>query len=88
MELPKARDIVSLAKACRKVGIIHFRSGDVEFTLSDDLPESQTSRGKAALSAPSPAALDAADKFESDGLTEEQLLFYSVQESHEGAVSE
>lgn len=87
MVLPKARDLISLARACRKAGITHFRSGDVEFTLSDE-PPAENFRNKTKSTVVSPAGPEVDAKFESDGLTEEQLLFYSVQGQPESIASE
>ena len=91
MELPTPKELLSIARACRKAGITRFRSGDIEFTLSDAPPVSQyrrDSRNSSKNVAISPAGSEADTKFESDGLTEEQLMFYSVQGQPEEVASE
>lgn len=71
MDLPNAKDLKKLADMCRKAGIKSFKGNGIEFTLSEDAPVSTYKKAKAAQNSP--------DKdFESDGLTEEELLFWSA----------
>ena len=65
-----------LAKACREAGIKSYKCPEFEFTLTDEAPVTQS---RAASS----AQPDADNKFESDSLTPEDLLFYSVGTSPE-----
>ncbi len=77
MDFPNAKDLKKLADACRKAGIKHFKSGNVEFTLSDEVPVSNYKK-KASSYMPT-KELDVIDKnYQSDELTEEQLLFWST----------
>jgi hypothetical protein len=76
MSPPSAKDLKKLADACRKAGIKHFKQGDLEFTLSDDAPVSNYKKSKATKQPTSADAIDA--NFQSDDLTEEQLLMWSV----------
>jgi hypothetical protein len=63
-----------LADACRKAGIKHYKNGDLEFTLSDDPPVSNYKRRTQQ-----PELINSADSlFQTDTLTEEQLMFYSA----------
>ena len=73
MQLPDLKELKKLADACRKAGIKHFKSNDFEFTLTDDIPVSNYKKRKVAaeVSAPAPSI------FETDTLTEEQLLNWS-----------
>lgn len=72
--LPDLKELKKLAEACRKAGIKHFRLGDLEFTLSDSdsLPKRRRSTAKGKLDAATDAEAAA------DGLSEEELLFWSV----------
>lgn len=68
------KELKKLAAACRKAGISHFKSAEYEFTLTDEVPVS-TYKTKQA-SKPAAGAPDA--KFESDSLSEDELLFWST----------
>ena len=65
-----------LAKACREAGIKHYKDADMEFTLTDEAPQTSAPRGHKA--APQPAASGVAPEFETDSLSPEELLFWSV----------
>lgn len=73
MQLPNTKELVRLAKACRKAGITTFKGAGIEFTLSDSLPQPiPTKRAvQAAQDAPAP---------ESDEPGYEQLLHWSITE--------
>lgn len=38
MALPTPKQLLSLAKACRKAGIVQFKGEGIEFTLTDSVP--------------------------------------------------
>ncbi len=72
MNIPNPKDLKKLADACRKAGIKTFKSSEFEFTLSDDAPVSNYKKAKS----PSPSSPD--QPFQSDSLSPEQLLNWSV----------
>lgn len=72
MELPNPKDLKKLASMCRKSGIKQLKIGDIEFTLSEELPTKTKKSSKQAL----PEASDT--KFETDTLTDNELLFWST----------
>lgn len=75
MNIPDAKTLKRLADSCRKAGIKHFKSGDLEFTLSDDAPVSNYKKQKSTKLLPH----DGGDtKIDTGNLSDEQLLFYSV----------
>jgi len=78
MNIPSAKDLKKLADSCRKAGIKHFKSGDLEFTLSDEAPISNYKKTKASKEyhASTDSGLD--PNFTSDDPTEDQLLFWSA----------
>ena len=67
-----AKEIKRLADSCRKAGIKTFKGYGVEFTLSDEAPLSNYKKSKHVTA---PSAVDT--KFESDSLSEDDLLFWS-----------
>lgn len=69
---PKA--LKKLADACRKAGITHFKNAEFEFTLSPDGPVSNYKKRKAKVQESS--IID--ENFQSDQLTDEQLLMWSA----------
>lgn len=70
--LPTPKELIKLANACRKAGIKHFRCGDYEFSLSDEAPVSNYKRKQSAK------VVETTNEFESDSLTEDQLLMWST----------
>lgn len=74
MDMPSAKELMKLAKACRKSGIKSFKGGGIEFTLDDGeqwlKPPTVQHR---AIDAPI-TPVDPSTEY----LTEEQMLFYSV----------
>lgn len=73
MELPSAKELKKLADACRKAGIISFKGGGIEFTLSDEAPISSHKRAKAAK-----VAFVEQGDIETDSPSPEELLMWSV----------
>jgi hypothetical protein len=73
------KSLKKLADACRKAGITHFKNSEFEFTLSPDAPTSSYKKKQEELktySDPNSKAID--DAFNSDTLTDEQLLMWSA----------
>lgn len=71
MTLPTSKELERLAKTCRKAGIKHFKCGEIEFTLADQLPEKPRRKSEAASPASDPT-LDTGE------LPYEALLHWSV----------
>lgn len=67
------KELKRLAAACRKAGISHFKSADYEFTLTEEQPKSAYRQAKAATQPSGDSG-----KFESDSLTNDELLFWST----------
>lgn len=76
MALPDIKALKKLALACRSVGITHFKSEDLEFSLSDVTPTIRKRTRKSDKHGDLPVSSD--DSVSSDSLTQEQLLMYSV----------
>lgn len=75
MQLPDLKELDKLIALCRKRGITTVKIGELQLTLSDEAPESKYKRAKAT----NQATVSYPDtQFESDALTEEELMFYSV----------
>ena len=71
------KELKKLAAACRSAGISQFKNNEVEFTLTD-LPPSRPRRRSSKEQNKEVAAYNKqAEIFESDTLSDEQLLFYS-----------
>lgn len=81
MNLPDPKALKKLAAACRKAGIKTYKCGELEFTLTDDEPVSNYKAAKQKQAVTKPSLTEEA--FSSDGLTEDQLLMWSVGESEE-----
>lgn len=81
MALPSPKELLKLANACRKAGIKSFKSGELEFTLTDEAPASPYIKAK-ELKSKANETLDqmvaANDPFATDSPTPEQLLYWSV----------
>lgn len=69
------KELKKLADTCRKAGITHFKNEHYEFTLTDEVPVTYYKKNKEAKAAPAP---DTNTKFETDSLTEDELLFWST----------
>ena len=77
-----------LALECRKVGIKHFKNSEFEFTLTDEVPVSNYKRKK-TQKLEFPISNLNADIEETNKLTDEQLLLYSVTDfQSEGSTNE
>lgn len=73
------KELERIAKACRKAGIKTFKGFGMEFTLTEDLPQSAYKQAKAAKG-PKTESNVGSDMIESDSLTDEALLLWSVQD--------
>lgn len=72
METPNLKLLKKLADACRKAGIKDFEGYGFKFSLSDHVPSARSAKKEAQITA--------SDTFDTDTLTEEQLLNWSVTE--------
>jgi hypothetical protein len=72
MPSPTPKELRNIANACRKAGIKQYKCADFEFTLTDEVPASSPSKTKKSI------RMDTTPEFESDSLTEEQLLMWST----------
>ncbi len=79
------KELAKLAKACRAAGIKSYKSGDVEFTLTDDAPQKK-SKIQTAKVHHEQGDIEAQDTWEA--LSDEQKLFYSVNPGELEAPSE
>lgn len=70
------KELLALAKACRKAGISRLKIGDIEFSLTDEAPEPQA-RKKRSKAGAKEAPQYPDTKFESDAPSMEELLFWS-----------
>lgn len=71
MPLPSPKELQKLANACRKAGVLHFKCGEVEFTLD---PSRQPIVVNKASKQTTPDNTPFQDRPE---LTEEELLLWS-----------
>lgn len=70
MKLPSAKELKSLAKACRSAGIARFKTPDFEIDLTPYAPATPTRTRKRAT--------QLSDNIESDAPSDEALLFWST----------
>lgn len=70
MNFPNVKELKKLADACRKAGIKHFKCNEFEFSLTDELPETPKMRKQAAL--------EKHEDLQNQGMSDEELLFWSV----------
>jgi hypothetical protein len=73
VSLPKASELLKLAKACRKAGIVHFKSPEYEFTLGDEPVRKPTK----TITQKQLIATSNQGEIETDSLSEDQILFWS-----------
>ena len=74
MDLPDAKQLKKLAQACRKAGVKTLKYGDLEITIGDE-PTKATKTRKESLNAPQAST---SDSIESDDLSPDELMFWSV----------
>lgn len=67
-----SKELKKLVKACRELGVLHYKTPEIEFTLSHDAPIKVNKSEQTFTS-----ANDSKD-FESDSLTPEELMFWSA----------
>ncbi len=82
------KQLKKLADECRKAGITSFKGYGVEFTLSEEAPVSRYKAKKAQAGAGKKVYHQGPEEPETEDLTEEQLLFYSVGGGIELALNE
>lgn len=68
------KELKKLAAECRKAGIKSFKCADFEFTLTDEIPVS-TYKKKESAKAP---LTSLSEEFQTDSLTQDQLLLWST----------
>lgn len=83
MNLPDPKALKKLAAACRKAGIKTYKCGDLEFTLTDEAPVSDYKAAKRKQAPTKVSDVDVA--FDTDSLTEEQLLMWSTGDTNDQA---
>lgn len=83
MNLPDPKALKKLAAACRKAGIKTYKCGDLEFTLTDEAPVSDYKATKRKQAPTKVSDVDVA--FDTDSLTEEQLLMWSTGDTNDQA---
>lgn len=71
------KELKRLAAMCRKAGIKHFKNEKYEFTLTEEAPVSVYKQAKSKKTQVN-QAVDSNYKVESDGLNEDELLFWST----------
>ena len=67
---PKA--LKKLVKVCREMGVKSYKGDGFEFTLTDDAPRKATKKSVI------PTASTPDEDFETDSLTQEQILMWSA----------
>lgn len=72
---PTSKELLKLAKACRKAGIKHFKCAEYEIVLTDEEPPKTAYKKRKEASK---SYEEVAKEFESDSLTDEQLLMWSA----------
>lgn len=74
------KELKKLAKTCRDLGITHYKGPDFEFSLSDHPPV------KPSRKAAQPTEVQG--EVESDGLSEQELLYWSVSSPFQESANE
>ena len=74
------KEIKKLAAMCRAAGIHSFKCADYEFTLTHEAPVSPYKKRQATKTKQSVTNATINEQFETDSLTEEQLLNWSVRD--------
>jgi hypothetical protein len=87
MDISNIKDLKAIIELCRKTGVTHIKTGELELTVSLKDNTERRPRGRdlsldfpeANISVPQPnlPIKAVADKIATDELTPEQLLFYS-----------
>lgn len=76
MQIPDLKQLDKLIALCRKRGVKTVKIDNMELTLSDEVPEPPKTR-KSATTAPQTIP----DTFQSDAISDEEMLFWSVAQS-------
>lgn len=74
MELPNIKELKKIIALCRAQGIKVFELGELRITLTDEAPAKRT---RAQYTDNTPKTSIQKDTVPDDGLSEEELLFYS-----------
>lgn len=78
MDIPSIKNLKKLAAACRKAGILNFKyNKDESFEFSLDPSYQEPQKQVKASSQPQATTINP-NTFETDTLTEEQLMFWSA----------
>ena len=86
MTIKDQKDLAKLIALCRKTGVQSIRVDNIEFHLGER-PQILSSSPRAALPKASPTS-SGPDIIESDEMTEDQLLMWSVNETGDTNVSD
>ncbi len=85
MTKDELKQLLEIAKVCRKAGITSFKSESFEFTLTDEPPAPLKPRGKSAAKKSVNSDSSSLTEIETDSLSDEELLLWSVGVSPESA---
>lgn len=77
MPMPTPKELKKIAKACREAGIKVYKGDGFELTFTDEAPEPKRARNAAQAPAQQVSS-PANEKFTTDALSEEELLFWSA----------
>lgn len=78
MNLPDLKQLTKLINLCRKLGIVHVKLGDAEFSLSDSAPSKKTRSRKANKTTATSTTEAEDDEINTDSLSDEELLLWSA----------
>lgn len=84
MKIDNAKDLAKLIALCRKTGVQSIRVDNVEFHLGEAPMSAQPKTSKTSITLPKAgitAPSTGPDTVESDEMTDEQLLMWSVSDS-------
>jgi hypothetical protein len=82
MIIKTIKELEQVMKLCKKQGVIAIKIGNIEFSISEDKPKAieHISAPEASVRVPTFNGNLKPDEIETNGLTEEQLMFYSAKE--------
>ena len=75
------REFKKLVKTCRELGVKSYKGADFEFTLNDFIPTKRAGKKNELAEVQT-------EEIESDILTPEQLMWWSVQGDHSSPASD
>lgn len=78
-DFPDYKNLKKLADSCRKAGIKSFKGFGMEFTLTDDAPQSAYKLSKSVRKAAPELTptTDGSDAIETDSLSDDELMMWS-----------